>query len=349
MYKLPTALEELIDFEPASLEVRSREGKHREYKENLVAADLSEYTKTLAAFGNTSGGYILFGVSNRPRQIVGVTHDLDEAQWVDRLKQDFDPEIPISVVNYTVKELKLTAIGCDQILNRPVVCKRSRSKVIERDGKAKDVEVIREGAIYYRYAGQTRNIGFSELVVLIAEREERRLKAFMDTMNVIQKVGVDHTGILKMSADSSSIFMTPETAKGLALIDKGRLVEKRGAPAYVVVGNVDVANVVHAQLSEADKNLPSEAAKILLPKVRETYGSQTPFSPSQVTLTLRHLGLDGDGIHSIQEKKFRRKFVTRAGIEAVKNFIEQKPLDAVSAFGSKETIARFKAQSTKGQ
>jgi hypothetical protein len=49
----------------------------------------------------------------------------------------------------------------------------------------------------------------------------------MDTINVIQKVGVDRTGILKMSEESSSIFMTPETAKGLALIDKGRLVEKR--------------------------------------------------------------------------------------------------------------------------
>jgi hypothetical protein len=179
-------------------------------------------------------------------------------------------------------------------------------------------------------------------VQLIAEREERRVKAFMDTINVIQKVGVDRTGILKMSEESSSIFMTPETAKGLALIDKGRLVEKRGAPAYVVVGNVDVANVVHAPLPEADKNLPTEAANILRPMVRKLFGADTPFSPSQVTMALRHLGLDGDGIHSIHEKKFQRKFVTRAGIEAVRTFIEGKPLEAITTFGSKTSVARFK-------
>ena len=58
----------------------------------------------------------------------------------------------------------------------------------------------------------------------------------------------------------NTIFMTPETAKGLSLIDKGRLVEEAGAPAYVVMGNVDVKNFIHAPLDDADKNLPTEAA-----------------------------------------------------------------------------------------
>ena len=342
MFALPQKLEQLIVFDPGSLAVVSRESKHREYKEDFAVTDLSYYTKTLAAYGNASGGYILFGINNKPRQITGISNDIDEAQWVDRLKQDFDPEIPIAISQYSVGALKVVAVGCDRIINRPVVCKRNRSKVIvSKDGKQRDVEVIREGAIYFRYAGQTRTIGYSELIQLIAEHEERRVKSFMDTISVIQKVGVDRTGILKMSEESSSIFMTPETAKGLSLVDKGRLVQKRGAPAYVVVGNVDVSNV-HAQLPEADKNLPSEAAEILLPFVRKTFGAGTPFSPSQVTATLRHLGLDGDGIHSVQERKFRRKFVTCAGIDAIRNFIAAKPLEAITCFGSKASIARFR-------
>ena len=343
MFALPKSLDELIQFDSASLAVASRESKHREYKEDLIVAELSDYTKTLAAFGNAGGGYILFGISSKPRQIVGVNNDIDEAQWVDRLKQDFDPEIPIGLTPYAVGRLTVLAVGCNQVVNRPVVCKRTRSKAVPGKGsRPKQVEVIREGSIYYRYAGQSRTIGYSELVQLIAEREERRVKAFMDTINVIQKVGIDHTGILKMSEESSSIFMTPETAKGLALIDKGRLVQQRGAPAYVVVGNVDVANVVHATLPEADKNLPSEAAQLLLPIIKRTFGAETPFSPSQVTAALRHLGLDGDGTHSVQERKFRRKFVTRAGIDAIKNFIEAKPLEAITCFGSKASVARFK-------
>lgn len=343
MFTLPKDLNELIQFDASSLAVTSRESKHREFKEDLLVANLSDYAKTLAAFANASGGYLLFGVSNKPRQIVSVVKDIDEAQWVDRLKQDFDPEIPIAITHYTAGGLRVLAVGCDQIVNQPVVCKRSRSKVVTAsDGKQRDIEVIREGTIYYRYAGQSRAIGYSELVQLIAEREERRVKSFMDTINVIQKVGVENAGILKMSADSSSIFMTPETAKGLSLIDRGRLVTKRGAPAYVIVGSVDVANVVHAQLPEADKNLPSEAAVALRPTVRNMFGPNTPFSPSQVTMALRHLGLDDDNIHSVQEKKLRRKFVTRAGIQAIERLIKDKPLEAITAFGSKASIARFR-------
>ena len=63
-------------------------------------------------------------------------------------------------------------------------------------------------------------------MALMAEREARRVKSFMDTLNIIQKVGVDKAGILKMSEDTSTIVMT-QSAKGLSLIDKGRLVENQ--------------------------------------------------------------------------------------------------------------------------
>jgi hypothetical protein len=76
---------------------------------------------------------------------------------------------------------------------------------------------------------------------------------------------------------------------------------------------------------EADKNLPSEAAKLLLPVVPETSGGLTGISPSQVTQLLKHLGIDSDGHHCVLENKFRRKFVTRAGIDAIANFIRPSP------------------------
>jgi len=77
---------------------------------------------------------------------------------------------------------------------------------------------------------------------------------------------------------------------------------------------------------EADKNLPSEAAKLLLPVVPETSGGLTGISPSQVTQLLKHLGIDSDGHHCVLENKFRRKFVTRAGIDAIANFIRKEPI-----------------------
>jgi hypothetical protein len=157
----------------------------------------------------------------------------------------------------------------------------------------------------------------------------------------ILSIGVENTGILKMSEDRSHIFMTPETAKGLQLIDKGRLVEERGAPAYVVMGNVDVANVIHAPIDEADKNLPTEAAQKIRSVVRATYGPDATIYASQVTQLLKHLRLHDNESYCIHEKKFGRKYITRAGIEAASNYIKAHPMDAIRVFGSKKAVARY--------
>lgn len=341
----PNELSNLIQYDPGGLAVSARESKHREFKQAFAPNDFSDYTKTIAAFGNAGGGYILFGISDKPRQLVGTPEIPDEAQWADRLREDFDPEIAITTRAYAVGAFHVYAVGTDAATQRPIVCKRSRSKRVPgRDGRPRDVEVIREGTIYYRYSGQTRSIGYTELMALMAEREARRVKSFMDTLNIIQKVGVDKAGILKMSEDASTIVMTPETAKSLSLIDKGRLVQEPGAPAYVVMGNVDVKNIVHAPLHEADKNLPTEAAARIRPLVHQVYDRQTKITAGQVSMVLRHLGLSEDNIHVIQEPKFRRKFITRAGIDAVVEFIKRDPRGALESFGSRAALARYDAR-----
>jgi hypothetical protein len=60
--------------------------------------------------------------------------------------------------------------------------------------------------------------------------------------------------------------MSKETAKSLNFIDKASVVEEKGAPAYAIIGNVEVKDVIHAPLDEADKNLPSEAPQKLVPR-----------------------------------------------------------------------------------
>ena len=96
MTLLPERVEDLIDFDRATLRVSSREGKHREFKSQFEGADLSRYTKVLSAFCNTDGGSLIFGVAEKPRCIEGVDPETvsDEAEWTDRLRRDFDPRYP---------------------------------------------------------------------------------------------------------------------------------------------------------------------------------------------------------------------------------------------------------------
>ena len=111
MLDLPNEFAELVKFDPASGEVTSREGKRIEYKQSFNPADFSDYTKVLASFSNAQGGVIIFGIADKPRQIVGSTEPAEEAKWADRLRDEFDPEIPFSIKAYQVGGLMVYAVG----------------------------------------------------------------------------------------------------------------------------------------------------------------------------------------------------------------------------------------------
>lgn len=136
MFKLPAEIERLLQYDPATLSVTTREGKHHEFKRDCNISDLSDYAKTLAAFSNAGGGVLIFGVGENPRRIVGVNHIVDEAQWANRLREDFDPEIVVSTRVYAVGALQLLAAGVDPSANGPVICRKSRSKPFQDKGAA---------------------------------------------------------------------------------------------------------------------------------------------------------------------------------------------------------------------
>ena len=50
----------------------SREGQTLEFKENFNFNGIAEYLCDFAAFANNKGGYLVFGVKDRPRRAVGI-------------------------------------------------------------------------------------------------------------------------------------------------------------------------------------------------------------------------------------------------------------------------------------
>ena len=57
---------------PATMELAAREGPSLEFKEAFNWASKDRYAKTMAAYANNKGGYIIFGVTNHPRRLVGL-------------------------------------------------------------------------------------------------------------------------------------------------------------------------------------------------------------------------------------------------------------------------------------
>ena len=50
----------------------NREGISIEFKESYNHGGMAQYFKTMASFANNSGGYIIYGVGDRPRRLLGL-------------------------------------------------------------------------------------------------------------------------------------------------------------------------------------------------------------------------------------------------------------------------------------
>ena len=347
---LPEQLSELIEFDPATLRVNSREGKTREFKQDFKRADLVDYSKTMAAMANADGGVIIFGVTERPRRVVGfpVASLCDEADIVSHLRDSFHPEIPFISQQYDHNGGVVFAIQVERCANPPVICRKGRSKsVTAPDGARTDKQVTTEGSIYFRYSAQSRHIDYSELNALLEERERRRMRTILETLKAVEKVGYEKVGVVDVTTlakpeGSTTLYISKEAAKSMNFIDRGRFVEspEDGAPAYVIAGQVNLSEVVHVPLEEADRNLPSEAARLLLPVIRELYGNQQAISAQQITGLIKHYELEALPYHEY-DKKIRRRYITRAGIEKLGENIRANPLEAIRVFGSKAAIAAY--------
>lgn len=69
-------MNEIFKISPRDTEkLITRECSWLEFKLNFNWGSKEDYARTLAAFANTSGGYIVFGISNSPRRIVGLTNN----------------------------------------------------------------------------------------------------------------------------------------------------------------------------------------------------------------------------------------------------------------------------------
>ena len=56
----------------------ARESSEIEFKESFNFGNMPKYSKTMAAFANNKGGYILFGIKDSPRELIGTDKDKDK-------------------------------------------------------------------------------------------------------------------------------------------------------------------------------------------------------------------------------------------------------------------------------
>ncbi|MFC1986091.1 ATP-binding protein [Chloroflexota bacterium] len=226
--------------------LRTRESSTIEFKESFNLAGLAEYAKDFASFANNSGGYIVFGVKNKPHIPIGLRNErfaeVDEARITEFVNQHFTPAIKWEKGTYTWKRKTFGVFHIHESRNKPVITTNDGGQGPE----------IKNGEIYYRYIGRSEKIRHAELKQIIEERMEQVGNRWRELFKKIGKIGPENAAILDTVEgrieEGDRIMLIDDTLiQQLKFIREGQFKEKEGAITLKLVGELHPVSVVGVQ------------------------------------------------------------------------------------------------------
>ena len=215
-----------------------REQKDLEFKESFNLNGLAEYFRDFAAFANNSGGYIVFGVTNSPRKLKGLSkksleqfNKIDEEKISGFVNEHFAPYVDWEMGTVKLRAKTFGILYAHKNSIKPVICK-----------KGDDRQTIKNGEIYYRYAGRTEVIQYSELVNIIDGRIKENNEQWLRKVKKIGEVGPSNVGILDtvsgvMESGHGTLLIDQELVKEINFIKEGKFDEKKGAKTLKLIGS----------------------------------------------------------------------------------------------------------------
>lgn len=215
--------------------IGSQENTWLEFKKNFTWAAREEYARTMAAFANTRGGYLVFGVANKPRKMVGLTDDtfeqLDPAALSEQLESFFSPQPQWEKEIHSFQGMDFGMIYTWPAEKRPVIAMKNGN------------EKISEGDIYYRYNGRSKRIGYTELNDLIEENRRKEQDYWIQHMRRLEQVGVANAAVLDLDtgvvSGAEGAFLIDESLlPELQFIKEGEFSEREGAPTLKLLGDL---------------------------------------------------------------------------------------------------------------
>lgn len=262
----------ILDGRTSSGTIRSRESNTVEFKQSFNKGSVAAYAKTMAAYANNSGGYIIFGVTDSPRKIVGLKNDnfenLKQEVFTDFINSHFSPAIEweMGVIDLNEeKEDDSGAIVTEQKKIGWIYTIESEMKpvIAQKDNSG---ENITAGDVFYRYRARNGIIRPAEMERIIADRINRERENLLRVFEVIRKSGTANLGIVNYS---NGKFSTPygvdvafdrklvtQVLKKAKFIKEGCFNETDGIPVIKVTGNIDLAEEVPVPEGNPDDTHP---------------------------------------------------------------------------------------------
>lgn len=231
----------LIKTSSDNITILSRENSSLEFKKAFSLGSRGRYAKTMAAFANASGGFIVFGITDSPRMLQGLSDDrfnrLEPTQLTGFLNEHFSPEIEWESGIFEINGKQIGFIYTAESNNKPVLCSNTSG------------QDITEGRIYYRYRGQSLEIKYPELKKIIEDKLELERRAWMQHIQKIATAGPTNIGILntldgKLYGAGKPYLISPDLVKKLRFIKEGTFHETGGEPTLTLIGEITQAGPI---------------------------------------------------------------------------------------------------------
>ena len=217
----------------------ARESGWLEFKESFNWFSKDKYAKSMVAFANNRGGYIVFGIKDQPRELVGLQSNnfetTDEAKITTYLNDVFSPEIIFEKFVVEVRSKNIGILYTHQAKNKPVVCSKN-------DGD------LKESDIYYRYNAKSERIKYPELRFLLDQVKTEENKIWMEHFEKISKIGPTNAAILdilggEIIGQGGTLVIDKKLVPKLKFIKEGNF-QEGGKPVLKLIGDVKPVSVV---------------------------------------------------------------------------------------------------------
>lgn len=260
----------------ASGYLKSRESNTVEFKESFNKNSTPKYAKTMAAYANNRGGYIVFGVKDNPREVVGLKNNnfdnLNQESFTDAINSLLAPSLDWECGSF-VLEIKTAIVNTSGETETKVVEKRigwlyseeaEYKPVIAQ--KADSGEKIVSGDVFYRYRARSEKIKCAEMSRIIDERATKEREGLLKLFEVIRKSGTANLGIVNYGNGKLTTpygvdvafdrKLVTQVLKKAKFIKEGSFNETEGIPVIKVTGNIDLAEEVPVPEIDPDKGYP---------------------------------------------------------------------------------------------
>lgn len=234
--------------------------------------------KNFNAFSNNNGGYIIFGVKDKPKEPNGLSEksaqmfdDIDEEFISGEINKLFSPAMNWEKQLIEVYGKNFGIIYIYESSIKPIITKHDEGE-------------IKNGEIYYRYAGRTQKIEYGELNEIIESRIKKNTNEFVSLIDKISKIGASNAAIMDtekgiIEKDKDNILvLDKELIPKIKFIREGEFSERKGATALKLVGEVqpvDQVEIIKIKKQNLIEQYPYSYSemikkiKIALPKVKQ--------------------------------------------------------------------------------